>query len=151
MAPPVIFCFAGQGPQYRKMGEALFQDRAVFRRWIEIGDKIVRARSGVSVIESLYGPHHSVSDPFDQLEETHPALFLVQYALAKTLSHHGVQADAYLGMSLGELVAMTLSGMVTFEVATTIVADQARAFSRNCAPGGCSLSWRIQACLTTWR
>ncbi|MEM9971941.1 MAG: acyltransferase domain-containing protein [Pseudomonadota bacterium] len=132
----MIFCFAGQGSQYRRMGEALFQDHAVFRRWIEIGDEIVRSRSGVSVIDALFGPQYSVSDPFDQIEETHPALFLVQYALAKTLDHHGVQADAYLGTSLGELVAMALSGMVTFEVATTIVADQARVFSQTCAPGG---------------
>ncbi|MEM6846529.1 MAG: acyltransferase domain-containing protein [Pseudomonadota bacterium] len=94
MARPVVFCFAGQGSQYRKMGEALFQQDAVFRRWIENGDEIVRSRSRVSVIDGLFGPQHRVSEPFDQLEETHPAMFLVQYALAKTLSRHGVEADA---------------------------------------------------------
>jgi bacillaene synthase trans-acting acyltransferase len=135
-ALPRVFCFAGQGSQYHHMAAALFREHAVFRQWMLIGDEVVRARHGVSVVDAIYDPARRLADPFDRLEATHPAIFLVQYALAKLLLHHGLRPDRLFGISLGEITAMTLAGMASFEAVLGGVAEQPAVFRRTCAPGG---------------
>jgi acyl transferase domain-containing protein len=131
-----MFCFAGQGAQYYGMAAQLMADEPVFRHWMEAGDALVADRHGFSVLEAIYGGLHRPSQPFDRLEETHPALFLVQYALAKTVQHHGLRPDALLGVSLGEIVAQSVAGMIPFETALAAVADQPAQFRAACPPGG---------------
>ena len=46
---PVIFCFSGQGAQYRHMARDLMVEDAVFRHWMEEGEALVRERFGFSV------------------------------------------------------------------------------------------------------
>lgn len=133
---PVIYCFAGQGSQYFGMAAGLLAADAVFAHWMRTGDAIVAARHGFSVLDEIYGHGRSVTQPFDCLEVSHPALFLVQYALAKSLQQRGLRPDMLLGVSLGELVAQTVAGMLEFETALTAVADQPGQFRRTCDAGG---------------
>lgn len=133
---PVIFCFAGQGSQYYQMGADLYGEFPVFRQWMKIGDQLVRDTHNFSILEEIYRSDRGISDPFDQLEVTHPGLFLVQYALAKTLQHHRLRPDMLLGISLGEFTAMSLAGMFSFEQALTNIANQPHLYRRNCVSGG---------------
>ncbi len=132
---PIVFLSAGQGSQYFRMGSELFRTHRVFRKWLHIGDQLVRDRFGFSVIDAIQGRSRLLSDPFDALPATHPAIFLTQYALAQVLHHHGIFPDSALGVSLGETVAMTVAGMLSFEPALLSVAEQPAVFSRTCAPG----------------
>ena len=50
------------------------------------------------------------TEDFDNLLHTHPALFMVQYSLAQTLLRRGMKPDVVLGYSLGEWVALAVSG-----------------------------------------
>ncbi|CDK98849.1 putative enzyme involved in polyketide synthesis [Magnetospirillum gryphiswaldense MSR-1 v2] len=133
---PVIFCFAGQGSQYFGMAGQLLAENAVFRHWMLAGDAIVAARHGFSVLAEIQGGGKRVSQPFDRMEASHPAIFLVQYALAKVLQDHGLRPHMLLGVSLGEIVAQAIAGMISFEAALTLVADQPNLFRRTCPPGG---------------
>ncbi|WP_413204001.1 acyltransferase domain-containing protein [Rhodospirillum sp. A1_3_36] len=133
---PILFCFSGQGSQYFQMGSDLYRSQPVFRDWMDIGDEVVRGRHGFSPVAEMFAPGKSVADPFGRLEETNPALFLVQYALAKTVMHAGIRPDAALGISLGETVSMALAGMCSFEVALAAVSDHPAVYRRTCPPGG---------------
>lgn len=133
---PLIFCFAGQGSQYHQMAADLFRGHDVFREWMRIGDDVVRDRHGFSVIEAIYADDRRLIDPFERMEETHPAIFLVQYALAKLLIHQNVRPAALFGVSLGEITAMTVAGATSFENVLGAVSDQPAVFRQNCAPGG---------------
>lgn len=133
---PMIFCFAGQGSQYFGMAAELLAEDAVFRHWMQAGDAVIAARHGFSVLDEIHGGGRRVAVPFDRLEASHPALFLVQYALAKVLQHHGLRPDLLLGVSLGEIVAQAVAGMIGFETALNAVADQPAQFRRACPPGG---------------
>lgn len=133
---PVIFCFSGQGSQYYGMGAGLRAENPVFRHWLEAGDALVAQRHGFSLLAETHAPGHGPTQPFDRLEASHPALFLVQYALAKTLQDRGIRPDALLGVSLGEFVAQAVAGMLPFETALTAVADQPARFRATCPPGG---------------
>jgi len=134
--PSLTFCFAGQGSQYHQMAADLYAEHAVFREWMLIGDEVVRGRHGFSLLDAIYGPTRRLIDPFERLEETSPAIFVVQYALAKLLMHHGLRPDRLFGISLGEMTAMTVAGMASFETMLSAVSDQPVAYRRTCEPGG---------------
>lgn len=133
---PLVFCFGGQGSQYRHMASELFQGNDVFRRWMTIGDEVVRERHGFSVIRAIYDPARSRAEPFADLEETHPAIFIVQYALAKLLLSHGVEPDRLFGVSLGEITSLAVSGIATFEPVLRAVSDQPGVYRDICVRGG---------------
>ena len=57
----------------------------------------------------------------NQTQWTQPALFVVEYSLAKLLEHMGFEADGYIGHSIGEYVAATLSGVFSLEDVIRIV------------------------------
>ncbi|AJR06636.1 hypothetical protein H744_1c1618 [Photobacterium gaetbulicola Gung47] len=50
----------------------------------------------------------------NQTRLTQPALFVVEYALAKLLMSLGIKPKAMIGHSIGEYVAAALSGVMTF-------------------------------------
>ncbi|WP_162529991.1 acyltransferase domain-containing protein [Stappia sp. BW2] len=134
-ALPTAFCFAGQGSQYYHMAVDLFNTAPVFRQWMEIGDRIVKTTQGFSPLEIIYSTEHSLSDPFDHLEHSHPALFMTQFAAAKLLQSKGIRPDLLLGVSLGEFVAMSLAGMLPFEKALKVLAHQPSVFRGTTSPG----------------
>ncbi|MCC5979425.1 MAG: acyltransferase domain-containing protein [Salinarimonas sp.] len=133
---PVIFCFSGQGAQYRHMARDLLAQDRVFRAWMEEGDALVRDGFGFSVLDEIYDPDAPPAAPFDRLEATHPALFMVQYAAAKAMMARGLQPDLMLGVSLGEFVAMALAGVIGFEEALTRIARQPALLHETCIRGG---------------
>lgn len=142
-----MFCFAGQGSQYYRMGAELMESQPVFRHWMETGDALLRPRLGFSVLDAVYGAAARPGQPFDRLEASHPALFLVQYALAKVLVARSLRPDMLFGVSLGEFTAQVVAGMVPFDSALAAVAEQPAIFARTCPPGGMvavlgSPSWR---------
>jgi bacillaene synthase trans-acting acyltransferase len=132
---PTAFCFAGQGSQYYHMAADLLNAAPVFRQWMEIGDRIVKAEQGFSPLEIIYSSEHGLSDPFDHLEHSHPALFMTQFAAAKLLQSKGIRPDLLVGVSLGEFVAMSLAGMLPFEKALKALARQPSVFRRTASPG----------------
>jgi bacillaene synthase trans-acting acyltransferase len=131
----VVFCFGGQGSQYHHMASDLLAEDAVFRRWMQEGDAILRDRFGLRVLDAVYDPQMRPSDPFERIAVTHPALFLVQYAIAKSVMAQGLEPDLMLGVSLGEFDAMSLSGMISFEDGLSAVAQLPERLQATCEPG----------------
>ncbi len=108
---------------------------AVFRQWMEIGDRIVCNAQGFSPLEAIYAPERRRSDPFNHLEQSHPALFMTQFAAAKMLQARGLKPDLLVGVSLGEFVAMSIAGMIPFETALKEIARQPEIFRRTSPEG----------------
>ncbi len=63
-----------------------------------------------------------------------PALFVIEYALAKLWMNWGIQPDGMVGYSLGEYVAACLSGVLSLEDALKWVVRRARLIEES--PGG---------------
>src|SRR5689334_11416654 len=84
-----VFLFSGQGSQYAGMGKELFQQDRIFRRWMLSLDELTRVGIGTSVLSLLYEQPASQSGAFDRTPYTHPAIFMVEYALARTLMEQG--------------------------------------------------------------
>lgn len=132
---PLVFMFSGQGSQYPGMGRTLYAEDPVFRRWMHRLDEIAAEEIGESVIRYIY-PETARPRPFDHTLITHPAIFMVEYALARTLIEKGVRPDMVLGSSLGEVVAAAIAEMLDVEAALRFVSRQAKVFDELCPVGG---------------
>src|SRR5687767_11016929 len=130
---PRVFMFSGQGSQYFQMGRPLFDGNACFRHWMQKMDRIALAHASRSVVEALYDPRNGKSRPFDSLVLSHPAIFMVEYALARTLIESSIQPDLVLGASLGTFAAAAVAGAMSMEDALRAVLDQS-AIIESCCP-----------------
>jgi acyl transferase domain-containing protein len=133
---PIVWMFPGQGVQYFQMGRALYDGNDTFRSWIDRLDAVAADHAGESIARVLYGGEGASGQPFGRLLHTHPALFMVQYALARTLLAEGFPApQVLLGASLGEFMAAAVSGAVAPETVLADIIKQARLFEAHCSGG----------------
>ncbi|MDW4905774.1 ACP S-malonyltransferase [Streptomyces sp. ADMS] len=135
MTAPVVFMFSGQGSQYHHMGRGLYETEPVFRDTLRRLDALVAPAAGGSVVERLYDPGRTAAEPFVETAVTHPAIVMVELALAETLMSYGVIPDLLLGVSLGEYTASVLAGVMEAGECLTRLVDMARS-AGDCDPGG---------------
>ncbi|MCT4687030.1 acyltransferase domain-containing protein [Vallitalea sp.] len=79
-----IFLFSGQGGQYFEMGKALYNENKIFKRYMDNLDEMIGEEINESIIEKLYYSGNTISNIFNRTLYTYPAIFMIQYALAKT-------------------------------------------------------------------
>ena len=111
--PPVIFVFAGQGPQHIFMGKRLFHAYRTFRQTVLEMDAIYRSFVGVSLVEStglFCGSASKIPEGIWSAEITLPATTIVQIALYDLLISIGVKPHALIGHSAGETALIYASG-----------------------------------------
>ena len=118
------------------MGKELFRTSPTFRQWMIHLDDRVKAMIGVSVLDHLYDAEKRISDKFDRTLYTHPAIFMVEYALAQTLIESGVRPDYVVGTSMGEFAAAAVAGVLTAEDALKLVIQQAEIVETYSQKGG---------------
>ncbi|MFI6785817.1 amino acid adenylation domain-containing protein [Nonomuraea sp. NPDC050383] len=118
----VAFVFPGQGAQQRGMGAGLYRSDGVFRAAVDSCSGILEPHLGLDLRQALYGE----AGDLDQTWLTQPALFVTEYALARTLIERGVRPAMMAGHSIGEYVAACLAGVFTLEDALRLVAARGR-------------------------
>lgn len=131
----VVFMFSGQGSQYYQMGRELFEQHASFRAHLRELDVAARDLLGLSIIERLYDEQRKKTDVFDQTTLSHPAIFMVEVALAKALADEGILPDYVLGASMGTFAAAVVAGCLDMDQALRAVIAQARVIDARCQPG----------------
>jgi acyl transferase domain-containing protein/SAM-dependent methyltransferase len=131
----IAFLFTGQGAQYVNMGRQLFETEPVFRESIQKCDEIVTPLIGESMLGLLYDETPSSQLKIDQTEFTQPLLFAIEYSLAQLWNKWGIEPEAVIGHSLGELVAATVSGMMTLDEALKLVCSRGQFMAEMCEQG----------------
>ncbi|MDP4524112.1 acyltransferase domain-containing protein [Bacillus halotolerans] len=135
MNEPLVFMFSGQGSQYYHMGKELFSGNTVFRQCMLEMDAIVSRRIGISIVNEMYHPAKRVSDPFDRVLYTHPAIFMVEYSLYRIFAEKGIQPDYVLGTSLGEFASAAASGVLDAKEILECILEQATVIEKYCDKG----------------
>ncbi len=128
-APDVAFLFPGGGTQHANMGAALYRTDVVFRGEVDRCCALLNDAMGTDLRRVLYpapGSEAEADQMLSCIEYTQPALFIVEYAMARVWMARGVQPAVMLGHSLGEYVAACLAGVFSLEDALRIVTARGR-------------------------
>jgi acyl transferase domain-containing protein/acyl carrier protein len=139
--PPVAFMFTGQGAQYVQMARELYETEASFREDVDHCCEILEPLLQRDLRDVLYPPAERAEEASEQLKQTQltqPALFVIEYALAKLWMRWGVRPAALIGHSIGEYVAACIAGIFTLEDALKIVVERGRLMQQ--APHGAMLA-----------
>ncbi|RKI00217.1 type I polyketide synthase [Corallococcus sp. AB038B] len=126
---PVMFMFSGQGSQYVDMGRELYETEKSFRAQVDTCAEKLKPHLGLDLRTVMYPAAESrelASERLKQTGLTQPALFVIEYALAKLWESWGVTPHAMVGHSIGEYVAACLAGVFTLDDALALVAARGR-------------------------
>lgn len=138
---PVVFMFPGQGSQYVNMGRELYQTEPVFRAEVDRCAELLKPHLGRDIRGVIYPSDDNAAAMVDQLKQTflaQPALFTIEYALAKLWQSWGIEPQALTGHSVGEFVAACLAGVFGLEDALALVAARGRLMQQ--LPSGAMVS-----------
>jgi acyl transferase domain-containing protein/aryl carrier-like protein len=134
----VAFLFPGQGSQYVNMGKHLYAHEPLFRELVDQCSEMLQPSLQLDLRSVLYPSSEKYLWAETELRETRttqPALFVIEYALAKMWMSWGVLPESMLGHSVGEYVAACLAGVFSLEDALNLVAVRGR-LMHGCARGG---------------
>ncbi len=126
---PVAFLFTGQGAQYPNMMRGLYEADALYRAELDRCCEILHPWLGRDLRDWIYpraGREEEAAQELARTQTTQPALFAVEWALARRWIEWGVEPDAMLGHSIGEYVAAALAGVFSLEDALRLVAARGR-------------------------
>lgn len=141
---PVAFMFSGQGSQYINMGRELYASEIIFREQVDYCCELLKPHLQLDLRTVLY-PNTDVAQAatqkLQQTAITQPALFVIEYALAKLWMAWGIRPQIMIGHSIGEYVAATLAGVFSLEDALFIVATRGKLMQQ--LPGGAMLSIQL--------
>jgi amino acid adenylation domain-containing protein len=128
-APSVVFMFSGQGSQYVNMGRNLYENELIFRETLDLCAQQLMQPLALDLRQALYPPEEEKDAAVEKLNQTwltQPALFSIEYALARWWMSLGVEPKAMVGHSIGEYVAACLAGVFSLEDALAIAAFRGR-------------------------
>ncbi len=130
----LVFVFSGQGSQWFGMGRTLLHREPVFREVIERCALALRPHTDWSLIAELAAIDDSQSR-LNEVDVIQPALFAVQVALAALWRSWGIEPDAVVGHSMGEVAAAYVAGALSLEDAALIICTRSKLVKRTVGQG----------------
>ncbi|KAG1725077.1 acyl transferase domain-containing protein [Suillus paluster] len=134
MPHPLVFVFAGQGPQHFEMGRELFSSCTIFQRSILEMDEIHKLVTGFSLIDQtgLFSQQARSAEALGNIwpiSVTLPALTMLQIATFDALVSLGMKPTAIVGHSAGETAVLYASGAGCKAMAVELAIARGRAMS----------------------
>jgi acyl transferase domain-containing protein/acyl carrier protein len=143
---PIAFMFPGQGAQHVRMARDVYLAEPFFRQQLDRCCELLRPQLGLDLRDVMFADDKRGSEAAAELQQTRlaqPALFVVEYALARLWMEWGLSPKAMIGHSIGEYVAATLAGVMSLEDALSLVAARGRLMQR--MPAGAMLAVPLAA------
>jgi myxalamid-type polyketide synthase MxaD len=127
-SPKLVFVFSPHGSQWPGMGRRLWSQSAVFREAIERVQAAMNAYIDWSVVEKFAQAGDNAW--LEQIDILQPTLFALQVGLAAMWQAWGVEPDAVVGHSMGELAAAYVAGVLSLDEAARIICRRTQLLSR---------------------
>ncbi|MDX6741098.1 type I polyketide synthase [Actinocorallia sp. A-T 12471] len=126
-----VFVFPGQGAQFPGMGLALAEESPAFAAALDAAGAALAPHTDWDLRAALADPA-----ALERVDVVQPALFAVMVALAELWRAHGIEPDAVIGHSQGEIAAAHVAGALSLEDAAKVVALRSRALADISGTGG---------------
>ncbi|WP_190143942.1 type I polyketide synthase, partial [Streptomyces glebosus] len=129
-----VFVFPGQGGQWPGMAAALLTESGTFaRRMRECADALA-PYTDWSLLDVVRGADGAPG--IDRVDVVQPTLFAVMVSLAELWRSLGVEPDAVIGTSQGEIAAACVAGALSLDEAARVVALRGRVAAQLTGTGG---------------
>lgn len=126
----IAFMFPGQGAQHVDMARNLYQQEPIFRaeldRCLELLQTQLKYDLRILLFPQTDEERLYAGTRLEHTEVTQPALFAIEYALAKLWMSWGIQPLSMIGHSIGEYVAACIAEVFTLEDAIYLIAVRGR-------------------------
>ncbi|MES9782255.1 beta-ketoacyl synthase N-terminal-like domain-containing protein [Bacillus thuringiensis] len=126
----VVWMFSGQGSQHVGMAREIYASEPIFKREFDACCEILRPHLlGQDLHDLIFAETNERERLESKLKNTafaQPALFTLEYSLAKLLMSWGMKPEAMLGHSVGEYVAATLAEVMSLQDALAVIAFRGR-------------------------
>ncbi|MFF2026145.1 SDR family NAD(P)-dependent oxidoreductase [Streptomyces sp. NPDC058171] len=116
-----VFVFPGQGTQWAGMALDLLDTTPVFAASMAACERALARHGDWSLPQVLADPA-----ALERVDRVQPALFAVMVSLAATWRSYGVEPDAVLGHSQGEIAAAVVAGALSLDDGAKVVALRSR-------------------------
>ncbi|MBL1097428.1 type I polyketide synthase [Streptomyces coffeae] len=130
----VAFVFPGQGTQWAAMAVELLASSPVFAERIRECAQALEPYTGWQLLDVLNGVPEA--PPLHRVDVVQPALFAMMVSLAALWRSYGVEPDAVVGHSQGEIAAACVAGALTLDDAARVVALRSKEISTLGRGGG---------------
>ena len=124
--------FTGQGSQYAGMAKDLYETNPALKQHLDECDKLFEQEAASSLLELLWGDR---SEEIDNTQYTQPAIFALEYALARHWQSLGIKPSVMVGHSVGEFAAAVLAGIMSLEDAMRLIVARGRLMVEKCETG----------------
>ena len=129
-----VFVFPGQGSQWTGMAVELLDSAPAFADQMRLCDAAFAEFVDWSLLEAV---RVGVGSPsLDRVDVVQPVLFAVMVSLAAQWRALGIQPDAVLGHSQGEIAAAYVAGALSLRDAAKVVTLRSKAISAIAGTGG---------------
>jgi phthiocerol/phenolphthiocerol synthesis type-I polyketide synthase D len=128
--PGTVFVYSGQGAQWPGMGKQLLADEPAFAAAIDALEPVFVDKVGFSLRHVL-----EVGEPLSGIARIQPVLVGMQLALTELWRSYGVEPDAVIGHSMGEVTAAVVAGALTPAEGLDVIATRSRLMSRLAGQG----------------
>ncbi len=142
--PRPIFVFPGQGTQQVNMARGIYESEPDFRAEVDRCAEILLPMIGCDIRDVLYPAADDVETATVSLNRpsiTQPAIFVIEYSLARLWEKWGVRPEAMIGHSVGEYAAACIAGVLSLEDALGLLAERGRLTEK--LPVGSMLAVRL--------
>ena len=129
-----MFVYSGQGSQWAGMGRQLLADEPAFAAAVAELEPIFVAETGFS-LQQVLAEGQSVTG----IERIQPVLVGVQLALTALWRSYGVEPDAVIGHSMGEVTAAVVAGALSVAEGLRVIATRSRLMARLSGKGAMAL------------
>ncbi len=132
--PGTVFVYSGQGAQWPGMGRQLLVDEPAFAAAVDALEPAFVDKVGFSLRHVL-----EVGEPLTGIARIQPVLVGIQLALTELWRSYGVEPDAVIGHSMGEVTAAVVAGALTPAEGLDVIATRSRLMSRLSGQGAMAL------------